>query len=73
MGAAEKRRGGFNWRRHGSRLLAGNYVVRILERPLRQAVTSYPGTNQVVSLFFGTNRRGVFQLDELRQQQKSAC
>ncbi len=32
-------------------LLAGNYVVQILSRPLRQAATSYPGTNQVVSLF----------------------
>src|SRR5437879_1760188 len=44
-------------------LLAGNYVVAILMRPLEKAVIKYPGTNQVVTLSFGTNRLGTFNLD----------
>src|SRR5271169_2459229 len=48
-------------------LLAGNYVVAILARPLTKAVVKYPGTNQVVTLAFGTNRLGVFQLNAEEQ------
>src|SRR6185437_13983155 len=44
-------------------LLAGNYVVAVLMRPLEKTRASYPGTNQVVTFDFGTNRLGVFQLD----------
>jgi sec-independent protein translocase protein TatC len=44
-------------------LLAGNHVVAILLRPLQQARVSYSGSNQVVTIFFGTNRLGTFDLD----------
>ncbi len=43
-------------------LLAGNYVVNILKRPLDKAEIHYPGTNKVVTVHFGTNRIGVFQI-----------
>src|SRR6267378_2344235 len=43
-------------------LIAGNYVVAILKYPLRKAKISYPGTNQVVTVLFGTNRLGTFPL-----------
>jgi len=43
-------------------LLAGNYVVRIVKWPLTHATISYPGTNQIVTVSYGTNRLGVFQL-----------
>src|SRR4029079_11824465 len=41
-------------------LIAGNYVVEVLRWPLKRAKISYPGTNQFVTLFFGTNQLGVF-------------
>src|SRR5258707_1253394 len=41
-------------------LMAGNHVVLILKRPLDKAKISYPGTNQVLTLLFGTNRFGFF-------------
>src|SRR5438067_2804072 len=41
-------------------LIAGDHVTKILRRPLEKAKTSYPGTNQVVLAFLGTNRLGVF-------------
>jgi sec-independent protein translocase protein TatC len=44
-------------------LLAGNYVVTILRRPLEHAKISYPKNNQVLTFNFGTNRLGVLQLD----------
>jgi sec-independent protein translocase protein TatC len=43
-------------------LLAGNHVVNVLKWPLRRAKISYPGTNKVVTLSFGTNRFGVYPL-----------
>jgi len=49
-------------------LLAGNYVVAILMRPLEKAVIKYPGTNQVVTLSFGTNRLGTFNLDSTHEE-----
>lgn len=49
-------------------LLAGNYVVAILMRPLAKAVIKYPGTNQVVTLSFGTNRLGTFNLDTTHEE-----
>lgn len=49
-------------------LLAGNRVVGILLRPLERATVSYPGTNQVVTIFFGTNRLGTFNLDEAHEE-----
>ena len=50
-------------------LLAGNYVVQIIKWPLTRAGVSWPGTNQIVAVSFGTNRLGAFQLTA--EQQKS--
>ncbi len=49
-------------------LLAGNYVVRIVKWPLTRAGVSWPGTNQIVAVSFGTNRLGVFQLTADQQK-----
>src|SRR5262245_25598955 len=43
-------------------LIAGDHVVRILKRPLDKAKISYPGTNQVITAYFGTNQLGVVNL-----------
>jgi sec-independent protein translocase protein TatC len=43
-------------------LLAGNYVVEILKRPLAHGKIKYPAHVQVVRLMVGTNRLGEFQL-----------
>ncbi len=49
-------------------LLAGNRVVEILLRPLNKAKIEYPGTNQVVTISFGTNILGSYPLnDELQK------
>ena len=48
-------------------LIAGNFVVTILKRPMDQARISYPGTNQVVTVLFGTNQLGVFPLTPEQQ------
>jgi sec-independent protein translocase protein TatC len=50
-------------------LLGGNYVVDVLRRPLTKARLSYPGTNQVITAFFGTNLFGPFSLSPEDQQQ----
>jgi sec-independent protein translocase protein TatC len=49
-------------------LLAGNRVVEILLRPLRKAKIDYPGTNQVVTVSFGTNVLGSYLLNDALQQ-----
>lgn len=49
-------------------LIAGNYVVNILKYPLTKTKHGYPGTNQVVTAFFGTNRLGVFSLSPEQQE-----
>ena len=49
-------------------LLAGNYVVQIVKWPLTRAGVSWPGTNQIVTVSFGTNRLGAFQLTAEQQQ-----
>jgi sec-independent protein translocase protein TatC len=49
-------------------LIAGNLVVSILKWPLARAKISYPGTNQVWTVSFGTNRLGVFKLDDRQQE-----
>ncbi|MDB6121021.1 MAG: Sec-independent protein translocase protein TatC [Pedosphaera sp.] len=49
-------------------LLAGNYVVEVLKWPLKRAKITYPGTNQVVTLSFGTNRLGVYTLTSEQQK-----
>src|SRR5262252_402182 len=43
-------------------LLAGNYVVAILEWPLKRAPVSYPPNVQVTRVTWGTNQLGVLQL-----------
>ncbi len=43
-------------------LIAGNYVIGIIKWPLTRAKINYPGTNQIVTVNFGTNRLGHFQL-----------
>src|SRR6266516_2162688 len=52
-------------------LIAGDHVVRILTWPLRHAKSRYPGTNQVWTVTWGTNRLGVFKLTD-EQQSKNA-
>src|SRR2546421_9045468 len=49
-------------------LIAGDRVVGILKRPLEKAKISYAGTNQIVTVLFGTNRLGVFPLSSEQQQ-----
>ena len=43
-------------------LVGANYVMAILKWPMSHATISYPGTNQVVSVNFGTNHLGHFSL-----------
>jgi sec-independent protein translocase protein TatC len=48
-------------------LIAGNFVVEILRRPLAHAPVSHPGTNHVVSVLFGTNEVGIYHLTAEQQ------
>lgn len=48
-------------------LSAGNYLVELLMRPLRQAQATYPTINQVVTVAFGTNVLGSYQLTDALQ------
>src|SRR5881396_2727290 len=48
-------------------LIAGNQVVLILKRPLEKAKIYFPGTNQIVTVLFGTNQLGVFPLTQEQQ------
>ena len=43
-------------------LVGANHVMAILKWPLSRATVSYPGTNQVVNVNFGTNHLGHFPL-----------
>lgn len=45
-------------------LIAGPQVVDILKRPLEKARVSYPGTNHIVTLFFGTNQLAVYPMTD---------
>ena len=45
-------------------LIAGDKMVWLLKRPLENAFIYYPGTNQVVTVFYGTNKLGVFPLPQ---------
>ena len=49
-------------------LIGANYVMAIIMWPLRQATISYPGTNQVITVSFGTNQLGHFQLSDAQQK-----
>ena len=48
-------------------LIAGNHVVQILKHPLEKSRSSYPGTNQIVTVLFGTNQIGVYPLKPEQQ------
>src|SRR5947209_2016805 len=48
-------------------LIAGNYVVGIVERPLHNAKIRYPKNVQVVTFFFGENKLGTFTIDTNKQ------
>ncbi len=50
-------------------LIAGNYVIGIIKWPLTRAKINYPGTNQIVTVNFGSNSFGHFQLTA--EQEKS--
>lgn len=52
-------------------LIGGNHVVAALKRPLEKARASFPGTNQVVTAYFGTNRLGVYPLTAEQQARLS--
>src|SRR5436190_12224042 len=43
-------------------LIGANHVFRILEWPLKKAKITHSGTNQIVSIYFGTNQLGVVNL-----------
>src|SRR5580698_2538719 len=49
-------------------LIGANYVIAVIKWPLTQAKVSYPGTNQIVSVNFGTNHLGNFPLTPDQQQ-----
>ena len=49
-------------------LLAGNYVVGILMRPLQRATVKYSGTNQVVTIRLGTNNLTTITLDPAHEK-----
>ncbi|HEY4416147.1 MAG TPA: twin-arginine translocase subunit TatC [Verrucomicrobiae bacterium] len=48
-------------------LLGANYVMAVIKWPLTRATVSYPGTNQVVTVSFGTNQLGHFELSDTQQ------
>ena len=48
-------------------LIAGDSVVQMLKRPLLHAKIKYPGTNQVATILWGTNRLGVFPITPEQQ------
>ncbi len=49
-------------------MVAGNWVVAVLDRPLKKATAHYPPENQVITFLFGSNRLGVFQLPPAEQR-----
>jgi sec-independent protein translocase protein TatC len=49
-------------------LIGANYVIGVVKWPLTRAKVSWPGTNQVVSVSFGTNHLGNYQVTPEEQQ-----
>ncbi len=49
-------------------LVGANYVMAVIKWPLARATVSYPGTNQIVTVSFGKNRLGHFQLSETQEK-----
>jgi sec-independent protein translocase protein TatC len=49
-------------------LIGANYVMAVIKWPLTKAPVSYPGTNQIVTVSFGANRLGHFQLSDAEEK-----
>ncbi|HXE41801.1 MAG TPA: twin-arginine translocase subunit TatC, partial [Candidatus Baltobacteraceae bacterium] len=49
-------------------LIAANNVIQIIKWPLTRTSVSYPGTNQIAIVNFGTNHVGNFQLSSVQQK-----
>ena len=49
-------------------LIGANYAISVIKWPLTQAHVSWPGTNQVVSVSFGTNHLSNFEITPAQQQ-----
>jgi len=49
-------------------LIGANFVIGIIKWPLSRGHVSYPGTNQVVTVSFGTNHLANFPLTPVEQQ-----
>jgi sec-independent protein translocase protein TatC len=49
-------------------LIGANYVITVIKYPLTQAKVRYPGTNQIVSVSFGTNHLGNYPITPEQQQ-----
>ena len=49
-------------------LIGANYVIGVIKWPLTRATVSFPGTNQVVSVSFGTNHLANFSITPEQQQ-----
>lgn len=48
-------------------LIGANYVIAVIKWPLSRGSVSYPGTNQVVSVNFGTNHIGNYPVTTEQQ------
>ena len=48
-------------------MIGANYVIAIIKWPLTRAVAEWPGTNQVVSVNFGSHHLANFQLSPAEQ------
>ena len=49
-------------------LVGANYVISVIKWPMMRGTVSFPGTNQIVSVSFGTNHLGNFPLTAAQQQ-----
>lgn len=49
-------------------LFGANYVIGVIKWPLTRAKVSYPSTEKIAVVTFGTNQLGKFQLTEQQQQ-----
>src|SRR5689334_650141 len=50
-------------------LIAGDRVVALLKKPLHEAKARYPGTNEVWTVFWGTNVLKTIRLSDEQQAQ----
>ena len=49
-------------------LIGANYVIGIIKWPLSRAKVTWPGTNQIVSVSFGTNHLSNFEISPAQRQ-----